>query len=288
MSFTNYSADLLNNFLLNTETATRPTAWFAELHVGDPGDTGAANPVTAMQDALYGRKAVTFGASASKKSLNTNAPSWTVSPNSPGFNVTHVTIWDADNTITTLEDCEDLWDESVDADVTVSLSTDSKVGTNSNKFVVAATAVAGDVLATEAIASTNISTATTARFWIKSSVATAAGDLHLLLGETAIVTTANAAEILDVPALAANTWTYVSVPLVSAGTARDAIISVGLRYTVDIGACDIYIDDVKAVLLAGNCLRRGKLAVPEALVADGIFTLAAGKIIEAITVDSLA
>lgn len=288
MSFTNYSADLLNNFLLNAVAATRPTTWFVETHVGDPGATGAANPVTATQDALYARKAVTFGASASKQALNTNAPSWTVSPNSPGFSVTHVTIWDADNTVFLVEDCEDLWNESVDADVTVSLITDSKVGTNANRLVVAATAVAGDVLATEAIVSLNISTATTARFWIRSSVTTASGDLHLLLGETAIVTTANAAEILAVPALVANTWTYVSVPLVSVGTARDAIISVGLRYTVDIGAVTIDIDDIKAVLLVGNCLRRGKLAVPEALVANGIFTLAIGKIIEAITVDSLA
>lgn len=136
MSFTNYSADLLNNFLLNAGVATRPTAWFVELHLGDPGVTGAGNPVTTTQDTAYVRKAVTFGASASKQSLNTNAPSWTVAAGSAGYSVTHITIWDA--------------------------------------------------------------------------------------------------------------------------------------------------------LTAGNCLRRGKLAVPEALVANGIFTLAVGKIIEAITVESLA
>ena len=177
-----------------------------------------------------------------------------------------------------IEDCEDTWNESVDADATVSVVADVAAGqtlTNSNKIVVAATAVAGDVLATEAIASLNLSTATAARWWIKSSIATAAGDLHLLLGETAIVTTANAAEILAVPALTANTWTQVQVDFAGATTARDAIISVGLRYTVDIGACDLFIDDVQGIIPApaapavtANSLRLQKVVTSSTAVTS--------------------
>lgn len=177
-----------------------------------------------------------------------------------------------------IEDCEDTWNESVDADATVSVVADVAAGqtlTNSNKIVVAATAVAGDVLATEAIASLNLSTATAARWWIKSSIATAAGDLHLLLGETAIVTTANAAEILAVPALTANTWTQVQVNFAGATTARDAIISVGLRYTVDIGACDLFIDDVQGIIPApaapavtANSLRLQKVVTSSTAVTS--------------------
>lgn len=149
-------------------------------------------------------------------------------------------------TETVLEDCEDAWNELVDVDTTVSLSSDSKVAVYSNKFVIAAPMAAGDIIATEVITSSDISLATEIRFWIKCSIATASGDLQLLLDETA--NCASPSETLNVPALVANTWTEVAVSLVSAAGDRDAIVSVGLKYAVDIGACDIYIDDIRAVL----------------------------------------
>jgi hypothetical protein len=48
------------NFLLNAETATRPTTHFVALHTGDPGESGTANEVANANG--YARTAVTFGA----------------------------------------------------------------------------------------------------------------------------------------------------------------------------------------------------------------------------------
>lgn len=144
-----------------------------------------------------------------------------------------------------LEDCEDAWDQSVDADVTSSLETvDKKVGNGSVKLVVADLAAAGDILATEAIPSTDISSGTHIRLWIKSSVMTAAGDLQLLLDDTA--SAASPVHTLNIPALPANTWTQVEIPYDGTLAGSNAIISVGLKMAVDIGAFTVFIDEVEA------------------------------------------
>jgi hypothetical protein len=142
---------------------------------------------------------------------------------------------------TDIEDCEDAWNESNDADATASAdTTDYKVGTASAKFVVAGTATAGDILATEVISSVTLGGSL--RFWIKSSVATSAGDLQILLDDTA--SCVSPVETLDVPALEAGIWKEVTVALL---TTTAATISIGLKYTVDIGACSIWVDDVRMI-----------------------------------------
>ena len=135
------------------------------------------------------------------------------------------------------------WDEAAaPANVTRSVSTeDYKIG-GSNRFVVAAGFTTG-LLSSKAITSLDLSKYTHVEFWIKSSVATAAGDLQLLLDDTALAV--SALETLNVPALVANTWTYVRVALANPRL-DTAIISVGLNYTVDIGAATIWVNDVKA------------------------------------------
>ena len=120
---------------------------------------------------------------------------------------------------------------------------DYKRGPGSAKLVVAAAAAVGTVIGTKAITSLNVSGYTHAEFWIKSTVATAAGDLQLLLDDTA--SAVSPIETLSVPALVANVWTFVRVAL--ATPALDtAIISVGLKYTVDIGAVTIWLNDIQA------------------------------------------
>lgn len=141
-----------------------------------------------------------------------------------------------------IEDCEDVWDETVDADIVVSLEgTDKKVGSYANKFTIAAAASAGD-MATEAITSTDLSGFTKVYVWIKSTVNTSEGDLQLLLDDTA--SCASPLETLDIPALTANTWLRAELTL-DDPSLLTAIISVGLKYTVDIGACVILLDDVR-------------------------------------------
>lgn len=143
---------------------------------------------------------------------------------------------------TVLEDCEDAWNELVDGDVTASLDTvDFQVGSGSAKFICAAGLGAGDIIATEAISSTDLFGQTHVSLWIKSSVATSAGDLQLLLDDTS--SCASPLESIDIPALVAGVWTRVHLALANPGLDEN-IISVGLKYVVDIGAVTINIDDI--------------------------------------------
>jgi len=142
----------------------------------------------------------------------------------------------------------DVWDElGAVAEVTNLKDTkDYKRGPASFRMVVTASAAAGLLLASKKIDSKNIAGMDYVEFWIKSTVATtAAGDLQLLLDDTA--SCASPLETLDVPILVADTWTYVRVALATPEL-DTAIISVGLKYTVDIGACTVWVNDVKTVL----------------------------------------
>lgn len=144
-----------------------------------------------------------------------------------------------------VHDCEAVWNESVDADVTASLDDeDKKQGSNSLKLVVVAGAAAGDILATDNITALDISGYDYIEFWAKSTVTAAAADLQLLLDNTA--SCVSPLETLSLPALTADTWTYCRVALANPEL-DTAIISVGLKYTVDIGACTLWLDKIRVV-----------------------------------------
>ena len=145
---------------------------------------------------------------------------------------------------TLLHSCNAAFDETVDSDITVTVDTeDKKRGTGSNKFVIAAGASAGDI-ATDSISSKDISKYDYLECWIKSTVATSAGNLKILLDDSA--SCASPIETLDVPALTANTWTYVRMALANPET-DTAIISIGLEYDADLNACQVRLDDIKVV-----------------------------------------
>ena len=147
-----------------------------------------------------------------------------------------------------IDDCEDAWNEDVPENFTVSLdTTDKVVGTSSVKVDIAAAAVAGTILCEVVAPGTALPKFTHLEFWIKSSVATAAGDLQILLDDTGKCI--SPLETLNVPALVADKWTHVRVALLTPQL-DTAIISLGLKYTVDIGACTIHLDDFRAVRLA--------------------------------------
>ena len=80
--------------------------------------------------------------------------------------------------------------------------------------------------------------------WVKSTVATSSGNLKLLLDDTA--SCASPIETLSLPALTADTWTFVRMSL-STPELDTAIISVGLEYDSDLGACTVWVDDIVAV-----------------------------------------
>jgi len=136
------------------------------------------------------------------------------------------------------------FDEATDGDFTQSLDTkDRKQGTQSLKMVIASGASAGDFV-TDSITSKDISAYDTIEMWVKSTVATSAGNLKLLLDDTA--SCASPLETLSIPALSADTWTFVRMSLANPET-DTAIISVGLEYDSDIGAVTVWLDDIMAV-----------------------------------------
>lgn len=141
-----------------------------------------------------------------------------------------------------LSECDLIWTAS--ANVTAATEGTIKVnGTNAAKLTVAAafaTGIAGYIN----FAAVDTSTYSHIHFWIRSTIATTAGQLQM-----AIDNTNNCASPLayyDVPALVANTWTQVEVAL-GAGAAA-GVVSVGLNIAVDVGAGNpvVYIDRVIA------------------------------------------
>lgn len=149
-------------------------------------------------------------------------------------------------TDTLLEDCDTVWSELVDGDVTATADTSVKVrGSASLKLAVAAGCSANDILATQSISSKNLADHDEALIWIYSTTALDAGDIQLLLDDTA--SCASPVETLDIPATSANKWTRHIISLANAGD-DTAIISVGLKMAVDKGAFTLYADDIRAQL----------------------------------------
>ena len=145
---------------------------------------------------------------------------------------------------TRLLSCNTAMDENVDSDFTVTADTKmKKQGTASNRIVIASGASAGDIV-TDSITSKDISEYDYLEFWIRSSVATSAGNLKILLDNTA--NCASPLETLNVPALSVDTWTFCRVAL-SNPESDTAIISVGLEYDSDLGACTVWLDDISVV-----------------------------------------
>ena len=143
-----------------------------------------------------------------------------------------------------IDNCDSTWSELVDGDVTASLDyEDVREGSGACKFVLGANLGAGDIIASESVGSLDLSGMTHFEGWIKSTVATSAGDLQFILSTTASAGTET--ELVSVPALTANTWTRLRVAL-SAPSALTAIVSVGLKHTTDLGEATVHVDGLEA------------------------------------------
>ena len=144
-------------------------------------------------------------------------------------------------TVKELHNCNSAFDDSVDSNFTITANTeDYKTGSASNKIVIAAGASAGDT-ASDTITAVNLEKYDYIEFWIKSTVATSSGNLKLHL-----VDAGGIEESLDVPALTADTWKYCRVAL-SNPEDNGAITQIRFEYDSDLGACVVFLDDIKAV-----------------------------------------
>lgn len=133
------------------------------------------------------------------------------------------------------------WADGSAGDVTPSRETSSpQDGTAFVRLTVGAGAGV-ELLAYRDIASVNLSSYDSVGFWIRSSVTTSAGDIRFVLDNTAAC--ASPLETINIPALTANTWTWVNLAFVTPGNLT-AVISIGITQAVDIGACTIDIDQI--------------------------------------------
>ena len=141
-----------------------------------------------------------------------------------------------------IESAEDTWNEQVVSGVTLSTTT-GKVGTNAARATTVSVGAA-TILMSEAIASVDLSTYDAIVLWIRSSVNTSAGDLRILLDDTA--NCASALENLQVPALTAATWTRILLKFATPANLT-AILSIGLKQQADLADGTFDVDDVQAL-----------------------------------------
>lgn len=68
--FTNYSEDLVLDWLLTNASATRPTSWYIALYTVAPGETGGG---TEVSGGSYARTAATFTVSGTAPTTASNS-----------------------------------------------------------------------------------------------------------------------------------------------------------------------------------------------------------------------
>ena len=142
-----------------------------------------------------------------------------------------------------------VWDESVDSDITVTQDTEHKLfGKNATKFVVDSGISDGD-LASMDIPSLDISGYDYIEIPIEVDIAVAASDLYLRLSASA--NGADSDKIIAIPALAVGAQTVIRVAMteaVSSFTPKEAtaIISIALEYNANSKANTIWLGKIEA------------------------------------------
>jgi archaellin len=144
-------------------------------------------------------------------------------------------------TADTLDNADDDWTASVNVTSAVD-ATDKKEGAASVGLTIAAGFTTG-LAAYEDFVAADITNHFSARLWVKSSVDTAAGDLELVLDDSAGC--GSPLEQLDIPALTANTWTQVQMKLADPSLLT-AAACVGIEVETDNGAQVVDVDLVEA------------------------------------------
>lgn len=170
----------------------------------------------------------------------------------------------ATTTGVSIHNCDTLWDEiNPSAGVSVLLDTfDYKQGSGCLKINMDSSAGVG-ILASKAISPIDLRDASSVRLWVKSNINTNAGDYSLLLSKNTM--SQNPVATLSFPALVANTWTMITLPLSTPSTLTD-IISVGIKMNVDKGICSLWVDyingvDLDSTISAGTAYIQGNRIV---------------------------
>ena len=148
-----------------------------------------------------------------------------------------------------LEDCEDAWNELVDGGVIGGIdSGDYKKGSASVKLIVSADVAADDILATEVVSETDMTSTTHIKIWVKSSVDCDSGDLVLIVSEVAECAGEEGVTMksVDVDALTAGVWKECTIALTN--DYLNAVISIGAKMHTDKGEFTLRIDDFRRLV----------------------------------------
>ena len=89
----------------------------------------------------------------------------------------------------------------------------------------------------------DLSSIDSSQLWVRSSVATASGDIEIVIDDTAAC--GSSLENLDLPGLVANAWKLVTLAI-SDNSDMTAVKCVGLNYVTDNGAQVVNLDQVIA------------------------------------------
>jgi len=94
-SFSDYTENLVLNWLLTTNSATRPTVWYVGLFTAAPSDTGGG---TEVSGSAYARKVtgtITVSGTAPTTATNSAAIEFAAASGGNWGTVTHAAIFDA-------------------------------------------------------------------------------------------------------------------------------------------------------------------------------------------------
>jgi hypothetical protein len=160
--------------------------------------------------------------------------------------------WDLITPNALIDDCETAW--TANANVTATRDTTwVRYGTYSAKLAVAALFTTG-IAGYFNFSDKDLTGYTHLHAYIKSSVDTVAGQIQIVLDDTN--NCVSALETLDVPALVANTPKEIEIAFATPAN-LSAVISVGINIATDIGAQNIWIDDIRATkCFTGDYLNR--------------------------------
>ena len=140
----------------------------------------------------------------------------------------------------TLSVADSAWTAS--ANVTASAeTTDKKEGAASAELAIATDFTTGLAAYEDLSSSVDLSSTDSIQLWVKSSVATAAGDVEVLLDDTAAC--GSSLETIDLPALVADTWKLATVAITD-NSDMSAIACVGLNVATDNGAQTVNLDKI--------------------------------------------
>ena len=215
------------------------------LRAVDGSGTNIVDPTTANSDETDTTFDFTFTAAETMDSgeISITVPSGWSTPQgistTPGYTTAISTGMTAD--VLNALDTHTGW--SVGSNITISADgADYQEGSYSISASITAAAQAGEKWYFNESGAKDFGSATKMIFWIKSSVSTTAGQLQFEVDDSADL--ASPLDTVNIPALTADTWTEVTISL---GGTRSSVLSYGIKYTTDIGAATVKIDDIRAM-----------------------------------------